>query len=81
MVTINPNERLEYLVSIATRDMKVGDTYSVEAYFPNFEQLRKSVSVSAINTPPPTATPAPKNGSGTPAPVAPANLPEKHKKM
>jgi hypothetical protein len=65
MVAINPDERLEYIVSVATRDMKVGESYTVEAFFPNFEQLRKTVNVAAISpppvsaaTPPPTKTPA-----------------------
>jgi hypothetical protein len=57
MVTINPEERLEYTVSVATRDMVVGQTYTIEAFFPNFEQLRKSVTVAAV-VPPPKATPA-----------------------
>jgi hypothetical protein len=48
MVTINPGERLEYAVSVATRDMVPDQTYSVEAFFPNFDQLRKSITVTAV---------------------------------
>jgi hypothetical protein len=47
LVTINPRERLEYTVNVATRDMTAGQTYLVEAFFPNFEALRKSVPVVA----------------------------------
>jgi hypothetical protein len=47
MVTINPRERLEYSVNVATRDMAAGQTYLVEGFFPNFEALRKSVPVAA----------------------------------
>jgi hypothetical protein len=47
LVTINPKERLEYTVSVATREMVAGETYTVEAFFPNFEALRKTLSISA----------------------------------
>jgi len=47
MVTINPRERLEYTVNVATRDMTPGETYHVEGFFPNFDALRKSVPVAA----------------------------------
>lgn len=40
MVVINPGERLEYSVSVATRDMNAGETYTIEAFFPNYEPLR-----------------------------------------
>lgn len=42
MVTINGNERLEYSVNVSTRDLVAGESYSVEAFFPNFDALRKS---------------------------------------
>jgi hypothetical protein len=72
MVTINPEERLEYSVNVATRDMVAGQSYTVEAFFPNFEQLKKTITVAAVadtpkvqktdgnSTPAPDATPAPK---------------------
>lgn len=47
LVAINPSERLEYSVNIATREMVAGETYTVEAFFPNFEALRKSVPLVA----------------------------------
>jgi hypothetical protein len=48
MVTINPSERLEYIVNVATRDMAAGQTYTVEAFFPNFDQLKKTIKVPAV---------------------------------
>jgi len=47
LVAINPGERLEYSVNVATRDMTAGETYTVEGFFPNFEALRKSVPIVA----------------------------------
>jgi hypothetical protein len=46
LVTINPRERLEYSVKVATRDMTAGEAYTVEAFFPNFDALRKSVTLT-----------------------------------
>jgi hypothetical protein len=80
MVTINPNERLEYIVSVATRDMAAGEAYSVEAFFPNFDQLRKVVSVTAVTPAPPTATPAAGTAPGVP-PVTPATPAPKRRKI
>lgn len=40
IVTINPGERAEYLAEVATREMVAGETYLVEAFFPNHETLR-----------------------------------------
>jgi len=74
MVTINPNERLEYSVSVSTRDMVPDQTYTVEAFFPNFDQLRKSITVTTVGaTPPSTAKPegAKTEGGSTPAPTTP----------
>ncbi len=45
-VTINPGERLEYVANVATRDLKAGAKYSVEAFFPNYESLRASKSIT-----------------------------------
>ncbi len=47
LVTINPNERLEYSVNVSTRDMTAGQEYTVEGFFPNFEQLKKLHPISA----------------------------------
>ena len=44
-LVINPEERLEYTATISTRDMSAGQTYIVEAYFPNFDQLRASRTI------------------------------------
>jgi hypothetical protein len=40
VVAINPAERLEYTATVATRDLQAGQTYTVEGFFPNYEQLR-----------------------------------------
>jgi len=64
LVSVNPNERLEYTVNLSTRDMVAGQSYTVDAYFPNFEQLRKSMTV-------PAATPAPKGTPGAAAKASP----------
>ncbi len=37
---INPGERLEYSVTLSTRDLVAGQTYTVEALFPNYDSLR-----------------------------------------
>ena len=47
LVTINPRERLEYSVNVATRDMVAGETYTVEGFFPNFDALRKTHPIKA----------------------------------
>ncbi len=46
VVAINPKERLEYSVNVSTRDLVAGETYSVEAFFPNFDPLRKARTVA-----------------------------------
>ena len=40
LVTINPNERLEYVATMATRDLTAGESYTVEAFFPSYENIR-----------------------------------------
>ena len=70
IVAINPSERLEYLVNVSTRDMVPGQTYTIEAFFPNFDQLRKAITVAAVSDVPaatPGGTPSP-NKAATPAP-------------
>lgn len=37
---INPGERLEYAATLSTRDLAAGQSYTVEALFPNYESLR-----------------------------------------
>lgn len=45
MVSINPGERLEYAVTLSTRDLVAGQTYTVEALFPNHDSLRLQKNV------------------------------------
>lgn len=45
LVTINPGERLEYSVHIATRDMAAAQAYTIIGYFPNFEQLKATMVI------------------------------------
>lgn len=82
MVTINSGERIEYLVSMSTRDMMLGQTYTVDAFFPNFEQLRKSTTVAATNVPMASPTPTPTPIPGTKViPTAPVATPVKKPKV
>lgn len=46
LITINPGERLEYSVPVSTRDMVAGQSYTIEGYFPNFEQLKTSKTIA-----------------------------------
>jgi hypothetical protein len=39
-VTVNPGERLEYIVSVATREMTAGQRYVIDASFPSFPDLK-----------------------------------------
>jgi len=48
VVSINPGERVEYTMSIATREMTAGETYTVEASLVQYETLRGSASVSPV---------------------------------
>jgi hypothetical protein len=45
IVVLNPGERLEYSISLATRDMLPGEQYEVEAFFPNYTQLSAKKTV------------------------------------
>ncbi|MEA3207564.1 MAG: Intracellular proteinase inhibitor [Chthoniobacter sp.] len=47
-VTINPGERLEYTATVSTRDLKAGKNYTVEGFFPNFEQLRATKQLTPL---------------------------------
>ena len=47
-LVINPEERLEYSANVSTREMSAGQTYTIEAYFPNYEQLRTSQVLSPV---------------------------------
>ena len=39
-VTVNPGERLEYAVSVATREMAAGQPYVIEASFPSYAEFK-----------------------------------------
>jgi hypothetical protein len=39
-VTVNPGERIEYAVSVATREMTAGQRYVIEASFPSFPDIK-----------------------------------------
>ena len=43
--TINPGERLEYSANISTRDMAAGKSYTIEAFFPNYDALRTTKAI------------------------------------
>lgn len=45
VVSINPGERAEFAMNIATREMTAGETYTVEAFLLEYETLRGSASV------------------------------------
>jgi len=48
LVAINPGERLEYIANVATREMHAGETFTIEGYFPNYEQLRATKVVTPL---------------------------------
>ncbi len=48
IVAINPGERLEYAATVATRDLKEGQLYTIEGYFPNYEQLRATKPITPL---------------------------------
>lgn len=48
LVAINPGERLEYPASVATREMKAGQTCTIEAWMPAYESLRASAAVTPV---------------------------------
>lgn len=39
-VAINPGEHVQYTVNISGRDLVAGKTYTIEGFFPNYENLR-----------------------------------------
>jgi hypothetical protein len=47
-VMINPGERIEYNASIATRDLQAGSSYIVEGFFPHFDALRATKTITPI---------------------------------
>lgn len=48
LISINSGEHLVYSALVATRDLKPGEQYSVEGFFPNYEGLRVIKSLSPV---------------------------------
>lgn len=48
VVSINSGEHLVYSALVATRDLKAGEQYSVEGFFPNYEGLRVIKSLAPV---------------------------------
>ncbi|MEQ1862186.1 MAG: BsuPI-related putative proteinase inhibitor [Chthoniobacteraceae bacterium] len=48
IVTINPGERLEYSASVATREMKPEEAFTIEAWLPAHDSLRASATVTPV---------------------------------
>jgi hypothetical protein len=48
IVAINPGERLEYHLNVATRELSAGSEFTVEGFFPNYEPLRASAKVVPV---------------------------------
>lgn len=48
VVSINPGERVEYTMSIATREMSAGESYTVEAFLVEHETVRGSATVVPV---------------------------------
>lgn len=46
LITINPGERLEYAATVSTRDLVAGEAYTVEAFFPSFPELRRTLGLA-----------------------------------
>ena len=46
LITINPGERLEYAATVSTRDLVAGETYTVEAFFPSYGELRQTLGLA-----------------------------------
>lgn len=48
VVSINPGERVEYTMNLATRELTAGETYTVEAFVVGHEPLHGSASVTPV---------------------------------
>jgi|SRR5688572_4706902 hypothetical protein len=48
MLAINPGERVEYRLNLATREMTPGGVYTVEAFFPSYNALRGTATVTPV---------------------------------
>lgn len=58
-VTINPNERIEYSEKIATREMKGGQTYHIDAKMVEYPEYEASIATTPTDSAPEAETPAP----------------------
>lgn len=45
VVTVNPGERVEYVVEVATRDLVAGQSYLVQGFFPNYDLLKAEKTI------------------------------------
>jgi hypothetical protein len=48
IVAINPGERLEYHLNVATRELSAGAEFTVEGFFPAYEPLRAIGKVTPV---------------------------------
>jgi hypothetical protein len=48
LVAINPGERLEYNLNVATRELTAGVEFTVEGFFPAYETLRATGKVTPV---------------------------------
>jgi hypothetical protein len=71
VVMINPDERIEYVERVPTREMQPGVTYTIEASVPNYPEFTRSVQVTPTGAARPTLPPA-VSGSPTPGTTPPA---------
>ncbi len=44
-LSINPGERVQYNVKLATRDLTVGRTYTIEAFVPGYDVLKRRTNI------------------------------------
>lgn len=44
-ISINPGERVEYSESVPTREMAAGQPYTIEGFFPNYDDLRTTRTI------------------------------------
>lgn len=44
-IAINPGERVEYTESIPTREMVAGQQFTIEGFFPNYDELKTHRSI------------------------------------
>jgi hypothetical protein len=49
ILAVNPGERAEYKVEVATRDLSAGQSYVVQGFFPNYEALKAETTLVPEN--------------------------------